>query len=253
MNKARKILNTLMNRRFLKVIAGINNFDSNKVLKILNSSRFCGVDCVDISANPEIIQLAVDKASQTAICVSSVDPEELLQAQRLGADMLELGNYEALHDLGLFPAAKDILSWTKSVLEFKDSALLSVTIPGHLPVEEQIDLALQLEALGVEILQTEGASLMESHLPSALGQIQKASLTLANTIELARNIKNSYLMTASGLNPELCPLAIAAGAHGIGVGRYINKLETELEMIAAIKSIQEALVPKLSRRERSLA
>ena len=37
------------------------------------------------------------------------------------------------------------------------------------------------------------------------------------------------------------PLAISAGAAGIGVGSAINKLNDELAMIAVVRSLVEAL------------
>jgi len=37
------------------------------------------------------------------------------------------------------------------------------------------------------------------------------------------------------------PLAIAAGASGIGVGSAINKLDNEVSMIAVVRSLVEAL------------
>jgi hypothetical protein len=36
-------------------------------------------------------------------------------------------------------------------------------------------------------------------------------------------------------------MAIAAGASGIGVGSAINKLSSEIEMIAVVRSLVEAL------------
>ena len=36
-------------------------------------------------------------------------------------------------------------------------------------------------------------------------------------------------------------MAIAAGASGVGVGSAINQLSTEIEMIAVVRSLVEAL------------
>ena len=51
-------------------------------------------------------------------------------------------------------------------------------------------------------------------------------------------------MTASGITPDTAKLAIACGANGIGVGQYINKLNSEIEMIAATRAIIEAIDEK---------
>jgi hypothetical protein len=83
--------------------------------------------------------------------------------------------------------------------------------------------------------------LVEANSAAALGQIEKVKLTLANTIEIARVLENTFLLTASGITPDTAKLAIASGANGIGVGKYVNKLETEIEMIAAIRSLLIAI------------
>ena len=49
-------------------------------------------------------------------------------------------------------------------------------------------------------------------------------------------------MTASGITSTTAPLAIAAGACGVGVGSCINKLSSTLEMAATARSIVEAVV-----------
>ena len=37
------------------------------------------------------------------------------------------------------------------------------------------------------------------------------------------------------------PMAIAVGANGVGIGSAINKLSTELAMIATVKGLRQAL------------
>ena len=37
------------------------------------------------------------------------------------------------------------------------------------------------------------------------------------------------------------PLAIAAGASGVGVGSAVNRLSDELAMVAVVRSLREAL------------
>jgi Protein of unknown function (DUF561) len=48
-------------------------------------------------------------------------------------------------------------------------------------------------------------------------------------------------MCASGLSSVTAPLAIAAGASGIGVGSAVNQLNSEIAMIAVVRSLVEAL------------
>jgi hypothetical protein len=43
------------------------------------------------------------------------------------------------------------------------------------------------------------------------------------------------------LSSVTVPLAIAAGAAGVGVGSAINRLNDEVAMVAAVRSLVEAL------------
>ena len=242
MNKQNKVLSDLEARKCLKVIPGINNFDKAKVLQIVKTADRIGASCVDIAAREDIITEALAFAQDTAIMVSSIKPAELIRAEELGVEMLELGNFEALHEEGIYPSADEVYNWASEIMAASRSALVSVTVPGHLAVAEQVELAVKLEELGVDMIQTEGASLVEAQSAGALGQIEKVRLTLANTVEIAKALSRTFVLTASGINPDTTKLAIAAGAHGVGVGRYVSKLESELEMLAAITALKESLV-----------
>lgn len=229
-------------KQLLKVITGINNFDEARVLKILKMADLAEVDLVDICAKPSIVEKAMAQAKYSAICVSSIKVSELALAAEMGVAVIELGNYEALHDEGIFYSEVEVLNLAHQLVQKKNNSLLSVTIPGHLEVAQQVALAERLEAIGVDILQTEGAALVEATSPSALGQIEKARLSLANTMEISKATDRTPIITASGITPDTAKLAIAAGASGIGVGRYVNRLESDVEIYAAIKSLQNALV-----------
>ena len=49
------------------------------------------------------------------------------------------------------------------------------------------------------------------------------------------------VLCASGLSAVTVPMAIAAGASGVGVGSAVNKLGDELAMVAVVRSLREAL------------
>jgi isopentenyl diphosphate isomerase/L-lactate dehydrogenase-like FMN-dependent dehydrogenase len=78
-----------------------------------------------------------------------------------------------------------------------------------------------------------------------LGLIEKAAPTLAAAYEISRAV-NVPVLCASGLSSVTVPLAIAAGASGVGIGSAINKLSSEVEMIAVVRSLVEALTPASS-------
>ncbi len=90
------IIKLLDEKRLLKVISGINNYDLNKVRKIVHSAQIAGANLVDI-CDDEIIIKEMQNCFDIDLCVSSVDIEKLKNADKLGVAMLELGNYEALH------------------------------------------------------------------------------------------------------------------------------------------------------------
>ena len=46
-------------------------------------------------------------------------------------------------------------------------------------------------------------------------------------------------MTATGINPTTAPFAFAAGASAIGCGSCINKMNSEISMIATARQLVE--------------
>ena len=105
-------------------------------------------------------------------------------------------------------------------------------------IGEQISLARELEAMGVNLIQTEGHFSNETPSNGVRGLIERAELTLSNTIELTRNI-DIPVMTATGINPTTASLAFASGASAIGCGSCVNKLDSEISMIAVAKNLVE--------------
>ena len=99
-------------------------------------------------------------------------------------------------------------------------------------------MAREIESLGIDLIQTEG-HYSSDDIPSGVrGLIERAELTLANTIELTRNV-DIPVMTATGINPTTASLAFASGAWAIGCGSCVNKLDSEISMIAVAKSLVE--------------
>jgi thiamine monophosphate synthase len=56
------------------------------------------------------------------------------------------------------------------------------------------------------------------------------------------------VLCASGLSAVTVPMAIAAGAAGVGVGSAINKLGDELAMVAVVRSLRDALGSAVNAR-----
>ena len=56
------------------------------------------------------------------------------------------------------------------------------------------------------------------------------------------------MLCASGLSAVTVPMAIAAGAAGVGVGSAVNRLNDELAMVAVVRGLREALNSSVAAR-----
>lgn len=229
----------LTEKRAVKVIAGIDNFDIENIKKVVASAEQAGASAVDICAKPEIIS-EIREMTDMPIFVSSIIPSELVKAVELGADAIELGNFDVLYKKGMSFSSEKVLSLVNETLEMLGDmrTFFCVTIPGELSISEQIELARKLETMGIDLIQTEGHYSSDITSDGVRGLMERAELTLSNTIELSRNI-DLPIMTATAINPTTAPFAFAAGASAIGCGSCINKCESTLSMVATAKSLVE--------------
>ena len=229
----------LAEKRALKVIAGLTNFDAASVERISRAAGLGGADLIDVACDAELVQLAAS-VSGLPICVSAVDPELFPAAVAAGAAMVEIGNYDAFYPLGRIFDAAEVLSITRRTRELLPEVVLSVTVPHVLPLDQQEQLAADLVAAGADIIQTEGGTSAKPFSAGSLGLIEKAAPTLAAAHSISRAVAVPVLC-ASGLSSVTVPMAIAAGAAGVGVGSAVNKLNDELAMLAVVRGLREAL------------
>ena len=227
----------LEEKRAVKIIAGTDNFDAENVKNVVLAAEKAGASAVDVSASEEIINIAKENTS-LPVFVSSIVPEDLAMAVKAGADAIEIGNFDALYKKGMRMSALEILDIVTETLKLigKSKVFICVTVPGHIEIGEQIALAKSLEEMNIDLIQTEGAATVEAKSNGARGLLETAQVSIANTIELARNVEIP-VMTASGLTPTTVALAFAAGASAVGVGSCVNKLNSLLEMTAAASAI----------------
>jgi hypothetical protein len=230
----------LVERRALKVIAGLTNFDAASVERISRAAGLGGADLIDVACDPALVQCAA-AVSGLPICVSAVDPELFPAAVAAGAAMIEIGNYDAFYPLGRVFDAAEVLAITRRTRELLPQAVLSVTVPHVLPLDQQEQLAVDLVAAGADIIQTEGGTSAKPFSAGSLGLIEKAAPTLAAAHSISRAVAVPVLC-ASGLSAITLPMAIAAGAAGVGVGSAVNKLDDALAMVAVVRGLREALV-----------
>lgn len=238
MSRIESFKRALSEKRAVKIIAGIDNFDVENVKKVVMAASNSGASAIDICADTDIIAM-VRQMTDLPLFVSSVVPQELAHAVILGADAVELGNFDALYKKGQTFTASQVLELAKETKELiGNDVFFCVTIPGELEIAEQIELARELEALNIDLIQTEGHFSNETPSNGVRGLIERAELTISNTIELSRNIEMP-IMTATGINPTTAPFAFAAGASAIGCGSCVNKLNSTISMIATISSLVE--------------
>lgn len=223
----------------LKVISGLNNFDSQRVAAIVKAADMGGATFVDIAADAQLVRHCRE-LTNLPICVSAVEPELFVTAVAAGADLIEIGNFDSFYAQGRRFEAPEVLDITYKTRSLLPNITLSVTVPHILNLSEQVQLAEALVKAGADIIQTEGGTSAAPTHPGTLGMIEKAAPTLAAAYEISRAVSVPVLC-ASGISSVTAPLAIAAGARGVGVGSAINQLNSEVAMVAAVRSIVEAL------------
>jgi hypothetical protein len=226
-------------KKALKVISGLTNFDANRVASVIRAADQGGATLIDIAADAGLVQMA-KQLTKLPICVSAVEPELFVDAIAAGADLIEIGNFDAFYAQGCRFEAPEVLELTCRTRALLPEVPLSVTVPHILELDQQVHLAEELVAAGADIIQTEGGTSSQPIHAGTLGLIEKAAPTLAAAHAISRAV-DVPVLCASGLSDVTAPMAIAAGASGIGVGSAINKLNDEVAMIAVVRSLVEAL------------
>lgn len=223
----------------LKVISGLTNLDAAKVAAVVKAADRGGATFVDIAADPNLVRMCRE-LTRLPICVSAVEPEKFVYAVQAGADLIEIGNFDAFYAQGRRFEAPEVMQLTQQTRSLLPHVTLSVTVPHILPLDQQVQLAEQLVKMGADIIQTEGGTSSSPNHAGTLGIIEKAAPTLAAAYEISR-VVSVPVLCASGISNVTAPMAIASGASGVGVGSAINRLNDEVAMVAAVRSLVEAL------------
>lgn len=234
-----QLVRALTRKNALKVISGLNNFDRQRVSAVVKAAEAGGATFVDIAAEPELVA-AIRDITSLPLCVSAVEPELFVSAVNAGADLIEIGNFDSFYSQGIRFEADEVLELTQKTRSLLPQTTLSVTVPHILALNEQVQLAEQLVKAGADIIQTEGGTSIKPLNPGVRGLIEKAAPTLAAAYSISQAV-NIPVLCASGLSSVTVPMAIASGASGVGVGSAINQLDSEVAMVAAVRSLVEAL------------
>ena len=238
---------SLEQRTTLKVIAGLMNFDAASVARVARAAGHGGADLMDVACDPQLVTLAIEASGGVPVCVSSVVPEQFPAAVAAGAVMVEIGNFDAFYPQGRIFGAAEVLELTRRTRELLPEVVLSVTVPHVLPMDQQEQLAIDLVAAGADLIQTEGGTSAKPFSAGSLGLIEKAAPTLAAAHSISR-VSEVPVLCASGLSAVTVPMAIAAGAAGVGVGSAVNRLNDELAMLAVVRGLRDALTTAVAAR-----
>ena len=234
-----KLVQALTRKNALKVISGLNNFDQSQVTAVVKAAEAGGATFVDIAAQPDLVS-AIRQLTSLPVCVSAVEPELFVDAVSAGADLIEIGNFDSFYSQGRRFEAPEVLELTQRTRDLLPTITLSVTVPHILALDEQVQLAEQLVQAGADIIQTEGGTSIQPINSGVRGLIEKAAPTLAAAYSISHAV-DIPVLCASGISNVTAPMAIAAGAAGVGVGSAINQLDSEVAMVAAVRSLVEAL------------
>ena len=236
---------SLEQRSTLKVIAGLMNFDAANVERVARAAGHGGAHLIDVACDAELVRLAIEASGGVPVCVSSVKPEQFPAAVAAGAVMVEIGNFDAFYPQGRIFGAEEVLELTRRTRALLPEVVMSVTVPHTLPMDQQEQLAVDLVAAGADLIQTEGGTSAKPFSAGSLGLIEKAAPTLAAAHSISAALQqagcNAPVLCASGLSAVTVPMAIAAGASGVGVGSAVNRLSDELAMVAVVRGLREAL------------
>ena len=221
--------------------------DAASVALVARAAGHGGADLIDVACDPELVSLAIRESGGVPVCVSSVEPEQFPAAVAAGAVMVEIGNFDAFYPEGRVFGAEEVLALTRRTRELLPQVVLSVTVPHVLPLDQQEQLAVDLVAAGADLIQTEGGTSARPFSAGSLGLIEKAAPTLAAAHSISRAV-DVPVLCASGLSAVTLPMAIAAGAAGVGVGSAVNRLSDELAMVAVVRGLRAALLQAVPSR-----
>nr|YP_010337565.1 hypothetical protein MW560_pgp081 [Dixoniella grisea]UNJ17150.1 hypothetical protein [Dixoniella grisea] len=222
------------NKQLLKVISGITNLNVQNIRNIIEAAELSNASYIDIAADKNIISHA-KQITNLPICVSVIDHSKVKECIYAGADLIEIGNFNFLYQKEFLVSCKDILHLCDKIRNMIPDINLCVTIPHFFSLQQQVKLAIMLEELGIDMLQTEGYPI--NHTNNINKTLTHITQTLSSTYALSQYV-NIPIITASSLSYLTIPIAQQYGASGIGIGTALYKLNNINAMISYIEDIE---------------
>jgi hypothetical protein len=245
----KKLNSIFQNKQVVKIISGIDNLNINNILQYIQVCELNKATYIDIIANPKIVRF-IKKISNLPVCVSSIDLQSLYDSVLAGADIIEIGNFDIFYKQGINLSSKQILSIAQQARNLLPYTDICVTIPHIFTINQQIELALKLENLGINILQTEGSISEVTYLDlsnkkyilqdSLFNALVKASPTLSSVYILSNEV-NIPVIASSNISVLTSNIAFSYGASGIGLKSEISKFPDVNQMSLRINEIMSSL------------
>nr|QCI05441.1 hypothetical protein [Crouania attenuata] len=235
-----------MRHNVLKVIAGINNFRLDQIVKLVKASELVFADYIDIAANYRLVSI-IKSISNLPVCASSIEPLELYNCVLAGADLVELGNFDTFYSSNIYLSADEILKLAIETRSLLPHTYLSVTIPHVLSLDEQVKLSINLENIGVNMLQTEGyntskilKNINSKYNDNFLSSTTQASSALSS-LNVITQVVSIPVIAASGFNSISSSIARSYKSFGVAIGSYLKKYNNLIDISCRLHEIIRSL------------
>lgn len=223
MIKKYQLMKLLEEKKLLKVISGMENFNEENIKMVVNAANTGSAQSVDISADSDNIKWVKENYTGLIVFVSSLSTAMLIKAREYGADVLELGNYDAVYTQGKKVSKEEVVELTRE-LRSKTNAPICITIPGNIEIEEQVDLAVQIQAAGADIIQVENLK-RESEYENAKAIVKAVQIPV---------------LLSGRIDSTNIEKALSTGVNAIGIGTAINSKPDISSMVDEVKASMKA-------------
>ena len=232
--RSTRLFESFMAKKVMKIIIGIDNVSLLQIFRMAKIAEVSGSTYIDITANVNAIKF-LRSFSPLPVCVSSINPIELYNSVTAGADMIELGNFDHFYEQGIYIGGAEILSLANEVKSLVNGVHMCVTIPNYISFNQQLELAQNLEAISIDVVQTESFSIRSRLVPPQLinnnlfSTIYPSCVSFLSTYVIANSV-NIPVITSSSVNYVSIYIPFLCGACGVGVGSAVSTGQNILEM-----------------------
>nr|QVY58133.1 hypothetical protein [Eucheuma denticulatum] len=231
----------LLSKQVVKVITGLANLDVHDVINKVKAAEIAGATYVDIAAHPDLVIL-VKSIVSIPICVSSIHPRDLYQCILVGADMVEIGNFDIFYFKNITFSYDQIINIAQETKSLLQNINICVTVPHYLLLEQQVKLARHLKQIGINCIQTEGwmAKSHNKNNSAIFRSITNSSSALSSSYAINNSI-DIPIIAASGINSTSAPIAISYGASGVALGSVLNNFKSITAISSYIREVIDSM------------